>query len=82
MANAVRDRLHSRVFHAVHRNNLLYNTCWEDPALDRVALRLSPADRLLVITSAGCNASADVTPILEIANSAAPASQPNMSILY
>jgi len=56
MANAVRDRLHSRVFHAVHRNNLLYNTCWEDPALDRVALRLSPADRLLVITSAGCNA--------------------------
>jgi S-adenosylmethionine-diacylglycerol 3-amino-3-carboxypropyl transferase len=35
---------------------LIYNTCWEDPALDRVALQLGPADRLVVITSAGCNA--------------------------
>ncbi|MCA9241824.1 MAG: BtaA family protein, partial [Planctomycetales bacterium] len=32
------------------------NTCWEDPRLDRVALELGPGDRLLVITSAGCNA--------------------------
>jgi S-adenosylmethionine-diacylglycerol 3-amino-3-carboxypropyl transferase len=56
MANAVRERLHTRVFHAVHRNNLLYNTCWEDPALDRIALKLTSTDRLLVITSAGCNA--------------------------
>lgn len=56
MATAVKERLHTRVFHAVHKNNLLYNTCWEDPALDRVALKLSEKDRLLVITSAGCNA--------------------------
>ena len=56
MASAVREKLHNRIFHAVHRRNLLYNTCWEDPALDRVALNLTAQDRLLVITSAGCNA--------------------------
>lgn len=56
MASAVREKLHNRIFQAVHRRNLLYNTCWEDPALDRVALNLNSSDRLLVITSAGCNA--------------------------
>lgn len=45
-----------RVFNFVHRNNLVYNTCWEDPRLDRVALQLTPQDNVLVITSAGCNA--------------------------
>lgn len=45
-----------RVFNTVHRNNLVYNTCWEDPRLDRVALELGPDDNILVITSAGCNA--------------------------
>ncbi len=53
---AIFDWLSRRVFSAVHRNNLVYNTCWEDPRLDRVALQISPADDLLVITSAGCNA--------------------------
>ena len=37
-------------------SNLVYNQCWEDPAVDHEALRLRPADRVLVITSAGCNA--------------------------
>ncbi len=45
-----------RVFSLVHGNNLVYNTCWEDPRLDREALELGPSDRVLVITSAGCNA--------------------------
>ncbi|MFP6604693.1 MAG: BtaA family protein [Pirellulaceae bacterium] len=45
-----------RVFNFVHRNHLVYNTCWEDPRLDRVALELGPEDDVLVITSAGCNA--------------------------
>lgn len=45
-----------RVFNFVHGNNLVYNTCWEDPRLDRQALELSPSDCVLVITSAGCNA--------------------------
>ena len=46
----------NRVFNTVHRNNLVYNTCWEDPRLDRVALNIGPQDNVLVITSAGCNA--------------------------
>ncbi|MGK7922575.1 MAG: DUF3419 family protein [Trichodesmium sp.] len=43
-------------FHSLHRNNLVYVTCWEDPRLDRVAMNLSKDDTVLVLTSAGCNA--------------------------
>jgi S-adenosylmethionine-diacylglycerol 3-amino-3-carboxypropyl transferase len=50
------DWFSGRVFSAVHGNNLVYNTCWEDPRLDRVALDFQPDDDVLVITSAGCNA--------------------------
>ncbi len=50
------DWVSSKVFNLVHRHNLVYNTCWEDPRLDRVALDLGPDDTVLVITSAGCNA--------------------------
>jgi S-adenosylmethionine-diacylglycerol 3-amino-3-carboxypropyl transferase len=50
------EKLSSRLFNAVHGRNLVYNTCWEDPALDRVALDFRADDRVLVITSAGCNA--------------------------
>jgi S-adenosylmethionine-diacylglycerol 3-amino-3-carboxypropyl transferase len=53
---SLRARINQRIFHAVHRRHLIYNTSWEDPALDRVALDLRPDDRVLVITSAGCNA--------------------------
>lgn len=52
---AVRDWASSRCFNFVHGRNLVYNTCWEDPRLDREALQLTPDDRVLVITSAGCN---------------------------
>lgn len=50
------ERLHQRLFGVLYRRSLLYNACWEDPALDRIALALSPAHRVLVITSGGCNA--------------------------
>lgn len=53
---SAREKINTRLFKAVHQRNLIYNTCWEDPALDRVALDLGPDDRVLVITSAGCNA--------------------------
>ncbi len=43
-------------FNLIHGKNLVYNQCWEDPRLDRVALELTPKDDVLVITSAGCNA--------------------------
>jgi S-adenosylmethionine-diacylglycerol 3-amino-3-carboxypropyl transferase len=42
-------------FSMIHGNKLVYNACWEDPRIDRVALDLGPEDRLLTITSAGCN---------------------------
>lgn len=53
---AMLEWVRGRVFKFVHGNNLVYNTCWEDPRLDRVALQLGPQDQVLVITSAGCNA--------------------------
>lgn len=53
---STRQKINNRIFKAVHHRNLIYNTCWEDPALDRVALQLGPTDRVAVITSAGCNA--------------------------
>jgi S-adenosylmethionine-diacylglycerol 3-amino-3-carboxypropyl transferase len=46
---------HSRFFGALLGRHLIFNTSWEDPALDRVALELGPSDRLLAITGAGCN---------------------------
>lgn len=45
-----------KCFSVVHQKNLVYNTCWEDPRLDREALELGRDDTVLVITSAGCNA--------------------------
>jgi S-adenosylmethionine-diacylglycerol 3-amino-3-carboxypropyl transferase len=35
---------------------LIYNACFEDPAVDRAALAPGASDRVLVITSGGCNA--------------------------
>jgi len=49
------DRIDQALFDAIYRHALVYNTCWEDPAVDRAALDLQPDDTLLVITSAGCN---------------------------
>jgi S-adenosylmethionine-diacylglycerol 3-amino-3-carboxypropyl transferase len=47
--------MHNGVFNLLYNRFLLYNTCWEDPAVDRQALKITPDDTLLVITSAGCN---------------------------
>lgn len=52
----VHDRIDQAIFNAVYSRALVYNTCWEDPAVDRRALALGADDTLLVITSAGCNA--------------------------
>lgn len=50
------EKLSKTWFNLVHGRNLVYNQCWEDPRLDRVALELTSNDRVVVITSAGCNA--------------------------
>jgi S-adenosylmethionine-diacylglycerol 3-amino-3-carboxypropyl transferase len=49
-------RLQERCFNALQRRMLIYNACCEDPALDCEALNLNGSDRVLVITSGGCNA--------------------------
>jgi S-adenosylmethionine-diacylglycerol 3-amino-3-carboxypropyl transferase len=50
------DKFDQKLFDAIYSRSLVYNTCWEDPAVDLQALDLTTSDRLLVITSAGCNA--------------------------
>lgn len=52
----ISERISRKSFQMVHQGNLVYNTCWEDPRLDRQALKIGPEDEVLVITSAGCNA--------------------------
>jgi S-adenosylmethionine-diacylglycerol 3-amino-3-carboxypropyl transferase len=49
------DKFDQKVFDAIYSRALVYNTCWEDPAVDRQVLHLNDSDRMLVITSAGCN---------------------------
>ena len=44
------------IFHHVHGGQLIYNTCWEDPRIDRELLRIDEQSRVVMITSAGCNA--------------------------
>lgn len=34
---------------------IIYSQCWEDPESGRTALRITPEDDVLTITSAGCN---------------------------
>lgn len=50
------QQAHDVIFNRVHGGNLVYNTCWEDPRLDREMLDLQPDSRVVMITSAGCNA--------------------------
>ncbi len=47
---------HDMVFRHVHNSNLIYNTAWEDPRLDRQLMKLDRGSRVVMITSAGCNA--------------------------
>jgi S-adenosylmethionine-diacylglycerol 3-amino-3-carboxypropyl transferase len=48
-------RLHADFFALIHGNRLIYNTCWEDPRIDRHLLHLGPESSVVAITSAGCN---------------------------
>jgi S-adenosylmethionine-diacylglycerol 3-amino-3-carboxypropyl transferase len=50
------DWIGQRLFRLVHERNLVYASCWEDPAADRIGLQITPKDTILTITSAGCNA--------------------------
>jgi S-adenosylmethionine-diacylglycerol 3-amino-3-carboxypropyl transferase len=45
-----------QIFEKIHTGNLVYNTCWEDPRCDRKLLNFQSDSKIVVITSAGCNA--------------------------
>lgn len=47
---------HDMMFRMVHNRCLIYNICWEDPRIDRQILKLDKNSRIVVLTSAGCNA--------------------------
>ena len=55
-ARAWSRRLQDATFGSLYQRNLLYNTCWEDPAVDHHALDLRVDSEVVLITSAGCNA--------------------------
>lgn len=44
------------IFKSVHNRYLIYNACWEDPRIDRELLQLDADSRVVMLTSAGCNA--------------------------
>lgn len=47
---------HDLVFRQVHGNSLIYNACWEDPRIDREWMAIDGESKIVMITSAGCNA--------------------------
>jgi len=52
MINHLRDW----IFKNVHGGNLVYNICWEDPRCDREIMQIDSDSKIVMITSAGCNA--------------------------
>lgn len=55
-AKGIKAKTHDRVFGKIHGGRLIYNTCWEDPRADRGMLKLDASSKVVMITSAGCNA--------------------------
>lgn len=50
------DRFRDKLFQGIHQHNLIYNTCWEDPHVDRMLLEMNAKSKVVMITGAGCNA--------------------------
>jgi S-adenosylmethionine-diacylglycerol 3-amino-3-carboxypropyl transferase len=50
------SRFSNLTFKLIHTNNLVYNTCWEDPRCDRSLMNFDSDSKIVMITSAGCNA--------------------------
>jgi S-adenosylmethionine-diacylglycerol 3-amino-3-carboxypropyl transferase len=56
LINKVANYTRDRIFKKIHGNNLIYNACWEDPRIDRAVMNIKGNSRIVMITSAGCNA--------------------------
>ncbi len=48
--------IHDIFFELIHSHRLIYNTCWEDPRIDKKLLDFNADSKVVMITSAGCNA--------------------------
>lgn len=53
---SVAHQFQEKIFHQIHGKHLVYNTCWEDPRCDRALLQLNEESKVVMLTSAGCNA--------------------------
>ena len=49
-------KVNHRIFQSITSNTLVYNCCWEDPAIDRELLQLDHESHIVMLSSAGCNA--------------------------
>ena len=52
VSNAISQQIgawNERIFRNIHSNNLIYNTCWEDPRCDRALLELDASSRVVMI---------------------------------
>ncbi len=49
-------KIKNKIFTKIHTGNLVYNTCWEDPRCDRKLLEINTDSKVVMLTSAGCNA--------------------------
>ncbi|MGK7371528.1 MAG: DUF3419 family protein [Candidatus Halalkalibacterium sp. M3_1C_030] len=50
------QNLQHNFFESVVSNRMVYNTCWEDPRIDRELLNLDSSSEVVMLSSAGCNA--------------------------
>lgn len=51
----VQDYVQDKAMDHLLRNTIIYNVAWEDPRVDGKVLKLGPEDRLLMLTTGGCN---------------------------
>lgn len=54
--NKIKTSVHDKLFNTIHNRWLIYNTSWEDPRIDRQLLKLDASSKIVMLTSAGCNA--------------------------
>ena len=54
--NNIFKDLQNKFFNSIVSNRLVYNTCWEDPRIDRQLLQLDRDSEVVMLSSAGCNA--------------------------
>merc|ERR1719181_2313726 len=51
----VQDYLQDKAMDTLLGKTIIYNVAWEDPRIDGKVLKLGPEDRLLMLTTGGCN---------------------------